>query len=177
MHMIGFLLRLLWFVRFYHNLHDYFTGTETIIPRFQCQRRNPKKYGLINHMNLINLMLWVWKLVNWTLQWRHNGCHCVSNHQPHDCLLRRLFRRTSKKIPKLRVTGLCAGNSPGPVNSQNKWPVTRIMFPFGDVIMEPLRNEKKNKTKKTRSQRAEQLYPYLRDMLYNAQLKVCHWYC
>ena len=47
------------------------------------------------------------------LQWRHNGCDRVSNHQPHDCLLNRLFRRRSKKTPKLRVTGLCAGNSPG----------------------------------------------------------------
>ena len=28
-------------------------------------------------------------------------------------LLDRLFRRRSKKTPKLRVTGLCAGNSPG----------------------------------------------------------------
>ena len=37
----------------------------------------------------------------------------VSNHQPHDCLLNRLFSRRSKKISKLRVTGLCAGNSPG----------------------------------------------------------------
>ena len=37
----------------------------------------------------------------------------VSNHQPHDCLLSRLFRRRSKKISKLRVTGLCEGNSPG----------------------------------------------------------------
>ena len=36
----------------------------------------------------------------------------VSNHQPQDCLLNRLFRRTSKKTSKLRVTGLCAGNSP-----------------------------------------------------------------
>ena len=36
----------------------------------------------------------------------------VSNHQPHDCLLNRLFRRRSKKASKLRVTGLCAGNSP-----------------------------------------------------------------
>ena len=35
----------------------------------------------------------------------------VSNHQPHDCLLNRLFRRRSKKTSKLRVTGLCAGNS------------------------------------------------------------------
>ena len=27
------------------------------------------------------------------------------------------------------------GNSPGPVNSPHKWPVTRKMFPFDDVIM------------------------------------------
>ena len=47
-----------------------------------------------------------------TLQWRHNDSDGVSNHQPHDCLLKRLFRRRSKKTPKLRVTGLCAGNSP-----------------------------------------------------------------
>ena len=48
-----------------------------------------------------------------SLQWRHNGHGSISNHQPHDCLLNRLFRRRSKKISKLRVTGLCAGNSPG----------------------------------------------------------------
>ena len=46
------------------------------------------------------------------LRWRHNGWDGVSNHQPHDCLLNRLFGRRSKKILKLRVTGLCAGNSP-----------------------------------------------------------------
>ena len=45
------------------------------------------------------------------LQWRHNGRDGVSNHQPHDCLLNGLFRRRSKKTSKLRVTGLCAGNS------------------------------------------------------------------
>ena len=33
------------------------------------------------------------------------------------------------------VTGLCAGNSPWPVNSPHKWPVTRKMFPLDDVIM------------------------------------------
>ena len=42
----------------------------------------------------------------------HNGHDSVSNHQPHDCLLNRLFRRKSKKISKLRVTGLCAGYPP-----------------------------------------------------------------
>ena len=46
-----------------------------------------------------------------TLQWRHNECDGVSNHQPHDCLLNRIFRRRSKKTPKLRVTGHCEGNS------------------------------------------------------------------
>ena len=60
------------------------------------------------------------------LRWRHNGCDSVSNHQPHDCLLNRLFRRRSKKTSRLRVTGLCA---------PHKWPVTRKMFPFDDVIM------------------------------------------
>ena len=48
-----------------------------------------------------------------SLRWRHNGRDGVSNHQPHDCLLHRLFKRWSKKTSKLRVTGLCVGNSPG----------------------------------------------------------------
>ena len=48
-----------------------------------------------------------------SLQWLHYGRDGVSNHQPHDCLLNRLFGRRSKKKSKLRVTGLCAGNSPG----------------------------------------------------------------
>ena len=47
------------------------------------------------------------------LRWRHNDHAGVSNHQPHGCLLNRLFRRKSKKTSELRVTGLCAGNSPG----------------------------------------------------------------
>ena len=54
--------------------------------------------------------LWVQK---YALQWRHNGRDSVSNHQPHDHLLNRLFRRRSKNTSKLGVTGLCAGNSPG----------------------------------------------------------------
>ena len=50
----------------------------------------------------------IWK----TLHWRHNWRDGVSNHQPHDCLLNRLFGRRSKKTSKLYVTGLYAGNSP-----------------------------------------------------------------
>ena len=40
-----------------------------------------------------------------------NGCDGVSNHQPHDCFLNRVFRHRSKKTTKLHVTGLCAGKS------------------------------------------------------------------
>ena len=70
-----------------------------------------------------------------SLYWRHNDHDGVSNHQSHGCLLNRLFRRRSKKTSKLRVTGLWVGNSPGPVNSPHKGPVTRKIFPFDDVIM------------------------------------------
>ena len=62
--------------------------------------------------------LWTWiRVILWwvssSLRWHHNGRDSVSNHQPHDCLLNRLFRCRSKKTSKLRVTDLCAGNSPG----------------------------------------------------------------
>ena len=69
------------------------------------------------------------------LHWRHNDHDSISNHQPHGCLLNRLFRRRPTKTSKFRVTGLCVGNSPGPVYSPHKGPVTRKMFPFDDVIM------------------------------------------
>ena len=49
---------------------------------------------------------------DFSLHWRHNGSHGVSNHQPQNCLLNRLFRRRSKKLSKPSVTGLCVGNSP-----------------------------------------------------------------
>ena len=57
------------------------------------------------------------------LQWRKNVRHGFSNHQPHDCLFNRLFRRRSKKTSKLRVIGFFAGNST--MNSPRKGPVTQ----------------------------------------------------
>ena len=67
---------------------------------------------------LFQFVLYLLPLFHWLfhwhgLRWLHNGHNCVSNHQPRHCLLNRLFERTSKKTSKLRVTGLCAGNSPG----------------------------------------------------------------
>ena len=55
--------------------------------------------------------LLLWKYV-WTLRRRHIERDGVSNHRHHGCLLNCLFRHRSKKTWKLRVTGLCAGNSP-----------------------------------------------------------------
>ena len=72
-----------------------------------------KNYGYAFHC---------WQQVRWfihwmsewpsSLRWRHNGRDSVTNHQPYDCLLDCLFRCKSTKTPKLRVTGLCVGNSP-----------------------------------------------------------------
>ena len=64
---------------------------------------------LTNLRPLLNLFEWI---CIFALLWRHNGRDSASNHQPHDRLLKRLFKRRSKKTPKLRVIGLCEGNSP-----------------------------------------------------------------
>ena len=69
------------------------------------------------------------------LHWRHNELDGVSDHQPHDCLLTCLFRHRSNKTSKIRVTGLCEGNSPGTGEFPAQKPITRKMFPFDDVIM------------------------------------------
>ena len=70
-----------------------------------------------------------------TLQWRHNDRDGDSSHQPHDRLLNRLFRHSWKKTSKLRVTGICAGNSP----VTGEFPAQRASnsenVSFDDVIM------------------------------------------
>ena len=69
---------------FTHTCQSYFSGFSAFVSSPQCQ----------------------------SLRWRHNGHDGVSNHQTDDCLLNRSFGRRSKKTSKLRVTGLCVGNSP-----------------------------------------------------------------
>ena len=114
----------------------------------QCLTWNLKQENTPCKLPSIHLLVFFWSsmlfvrtswFVIWnmrhTLQWHHNEHDCVSDHQPHDCLLNRLFRRRSKKTSKLRVTGPCVGTSPGPVNSPHKGPVTRKMLSFDDVIM------------------------------------------
>ena len=69
------------------------------------------------------------------LRWRHNEWDGVSNHQPYDCLLNCLSGRRSKKTSKPASLAFVLGIHRRPVNSPHKWPVTRKLFPFDDVIM------------------------------------------
>ena len=131
--------------------HDHiFLSTKTRIKKLSCRLSHDSTkipYKFVFHTTGLAvkfIMLFMWSqhtsipsssfCCAW---WRHNDHDGVSNHQSHGCLLNRLFRRRSKKTPKLRVTGLCVGTSPGPVNSPHKGPVTRKMFPFDDVIWWP----------------------------------------
>ena len=69
------------------------------------------------------------------LQWRYNGHDGVSNHQPYHCLLNRLFSADQRNIKAPRYWPFVRGIHRRPVNSPHKWPVTRKMFSFDDVIM------------------------------------------
>ena len=77
--------------------------------RFKAMEFSSNLYGVLymspNRTDMLALCLNL-------LQWRLNGHDGVSNHKPRHCLLNCLFSHTSKKTSKLRVTGLCVGNSP-----------------------------------------------------------------
>ena len=69
------------------------------------------------------------------LQWRHNERDGISTHQPHDCLLNRLLGCIWNKTSKLRVTGLCEGNSP----LTGEFPAQRASNSAGDKpLSEPM---------------------------------------
>ena len=70
-----------------------------------------------------------------TLRWRHNGRDSVSNHQPRHCLLNRYSNADQRKQQSSASLAFVGGIHRGPVNCPHKWPVTRKMFPFDDVIM------------------------------------------
>ena len=78
------------------------------------------------------------------LQWRHNERDVVSNHQR--LLLKRFFRRISKKTSKFYVTALCEEDHRWLVYTPHKGPVTRKIFPFDDVIMGKRTKEAHNNT-------------------------------
>ena len=54
----------------------------------------------------------------------------VSNHQPQSLIQTQIKKHQSSSSPPFMQ-----GIHRGPVNSPHKWPVTRKMFPFDEVIM------------------------------------------
>ena len=70
-----------------------------------------------------------------TLQWRHNVRDNASYHQPNDCLLNVYSGADQRKHQSSASLAFVLGIHRWPVNSPHKWPVTRKMFPFDDVIM------------------------------------------
>ena len=80
-------------------------------PLFLAKSLTAIKY-LSTHFYITITMSWNQSVTLLSLRWRHNGRDSDSNHQPHGCLLNRLFRRRSRKTAKLRVAVLCGGNSP-----------------------------------------------------------------
>ena len=101
-----------------------------------CYKMPTKHISSLIHLyflffHLENSHLW-WRFA---LQWGHNERDGVSNHQPHDCLLNRLFRHRSKKTSSFASLAFVRGIHRWPVNSPHKGPIKRKMFPFDDIIM------------------------------------------
>ena len=69
-----------------------------------------------------------------SLQLSHNGSNGVLNHQHHDCLLNRLFRRRSKHQSSASLAYVREIHR-WPVNFAHKGPVTYKMYPFDDFIV------------------------------------------
>ena len=72
-----------------------------------------------------------------SLQRCHNERHGVSNHQPRDCLLNRLFKAQIKENIKAARHWLLCGEFTGDrrIPRTKARPVTRKMLPFHDGIM------------------------------------------
>ena len=92
-------------------------------------RQTSRHYKLIFKVNRNEVLL----------QWRYNERNGVSNHKPRDCLLNGLFRSRSKHYSSASLA-FVRGIHRWPVNSPNKGPETRKMFPFDEVIKHFLTN-------------------------------------
>ena len=83
---------------------------------------------IIFMMSQCALYVYAWR------QMYNNKQSWISNHQPHDCLLNRLFRRRSNKHQSSASLVFVRGIHRWPVNSSHKGSVMRKRFPFDDVI-------------------------------------------
>ena len=70
-----------------------------------------------------------------TLQWRHNGCDGISNHQRLDAYSTVCSGTGQRKKSKICVTGLCEGNSPVTSEFPSQRASNAEIFPFDGVVM------------------------------------------
>ena len=76
--------------------------------------------------------------MNWplSLQWLHNECDGISNHQPHDGFYSTVYSRADQRKHQSSASlAFARGIHWWPVNSPHKGPLTRKRFPFDDIIM------------------------------------------
>ena len=89
----------------------------------------------MSHQLRLDMFVFFFNRTDISLPWRHNGLDDVSNHQPHHCLLSRLFGEDKKNHQSSASLAFVRGIHRGPVKSPHKWPVAGKMFPFDDVII------------------------------------------
>ena len=74
---------------------------------------SPRKSNcLISENYFSNIHFYININISMSLQWRHNGCDSVSNHQPHDCFSTIYSDTDQWKHQSSALLALCAGNSP-----------------------------------------------------------------
>ena len=105
----------LWYIINFPNPNIRYVPPLSIFINISSKTQGKLAYLRMQHVYLFNICRWRLK------------------NQRHDCLLNRLFRRWSRKTSKLwPLCGEFTGDRWFP---RAKWPVTRKMFPFDDVII------------------------------------------
>ena len=93
---------------------------------FRYRDRHYKDNIIVQPFNLLRREYW------YSLQWRHNKCDGISNHQPQDCLLNPYSGAHQRKDQSSTSLAFVRGFT-GDFPTQR--PVTPKMFPFEDTIM------------------------------------------
>ena len=114
---------------FTHTIQGYFTGTGAIARLPRCQWRNPEWYGQNGRVSNNNK----------TEQSHYDDVimdAMVSQITSLAIVYSTVYSSADqRKYQSAASLAFVWGIHRGPVNSPHKWPVTRKMFPFDDVIM------------------------------------------
>ena len=95
----------------------------------------PKRHNIMLHCyEKLQMCQQYERTIRESPQWRHNGRASVSKH--HTIVYSSVYSGADQRKHQSSASlTFVLGIHRGPVNSPHKWPVTRKMFPFDDVIM------------------------------------------